>query len=491
MAKKSIYLTTTIPYVNDRPHLGHALELVQADVIARAHRGRDHEVFFNFGTDEHGLKILEAAKKAATPVQEYVDRYAATFEVLRTGLNLSYDAFIRTTDSHHILAAQEMWRRCDAAGDIYKKKYSGLYCVGCERYVTEKDLVDGKCVDHGKPPVALEEENYFFRFSKYQQRLLEYLSTPGVIIPEFRREEAIRFVEAGLEDFSISRNVEKMSWGIPVPGDDSQVFYVWFDALTNYISTLGWPEDQDGNFKKFWVEGDTTQFAGKDQIRFQSLIWQAMLMSAQLPNTKRVVYHGFINSGGQKMSKTLGNVLDPQELVAEYGTDAVRYFLLRHITPFEDSDVTPERLKEAYNANLANGLGNLTSRILKMSESYLGDERSLLTRERSDGEGESLRRTLPAQLPEMIALLDQYEFAKAMDLIFGMVAELDRSIQEKKPFSVWKTDQEAARVIVRELVQSLADIAFLLHPFLPATAEKIAAAIKTNKMPEPLFLRKE
>jgi len=477
MVKKSIYLTTTIPYVNDRPHLGHALELVQADVIARAHRGRGNDVFFNFGTDEHGQKILEAAKKTGEPVQAYVDRYATTFEVLRQGLDVSYDAFIRTTTPRHIAAAEAMWRRCEAAGDIYKKKYSGLYCVGCERFVTEKDLIDGKCADHGKAPVTLEEENYFFRFSKYQERLLAYLETPGVIIPEFRREEAIRFVQAGLEDFSISRSVEKMSWGIPVPGDDTQVLYVWFDALTNYISTLGWPSDLEGKFQKFWTEGETTQFAGKDQIRFQSLIWQAMLMSASLPNTQRVVYHGFINTGGQKMSKTLGNVLDPQVLVAEYGTDAVRYFLLRHVTPFEDSDVTTDRLKEAYNANLANGIGNLTSRILKMSESY--------------GVTIGEREQLPAELPTLNSLLDHYEFGKAMDLIFCLVTKLDQAIQEKKPFSVWKTDQETARVIVRELLEGLRDIAFLLHACMPQTAEKIAAAIKINKMPEPLFLRKE
>jgi len=503
---QNIYLTTTLPYVNDRPHLGHALELVQADAIARFERGRGNEVFFNFGTDEHGQKILEAATKAGEPVQEYADRYAATFELLRQGLDLSYDNFIRTTAPHHILAAQEMWKRCEVAGDIYKKKYSGLYCVGCERFVTEKDLVDGKCADHGKEPVTLEEENYFFRFSKYQGKLLDYLREPGVILPEFRCEEAVKFVEGGLEDFSISRSIEKMSWGIPVPNDETQVMYVWFDALTNYISTLGWPNGSMGGlasgselearppkgpdskdlFQKFWVDGHTTQFAGKDQIRFQSLIWQAMLMSADLPNTQRVVYHGFINSGGQKMSKTLGNVLDPQALVAEYGTDAVRYFLLRHVNPFDDSDVTPERFKEAYNANLANGLGNLTSRILKMAESYL--EESTKSEARSTKQALNTKSEIQNKTAEY---LQQFEFGKAMEVVWNLIGVIDAEIQEKEPFKVWKEDQEKAREIVRELVADLAVVAELLAPFMPQTATKITEAITANKKPETLFVRKE
>jgi methionyl-tRNA synthetase len=321
-------------------------------------------VFFTTGTDEHGQKIWEASQKEGKDVKEYTDHFSSEFQKLKSLLNLSNDVFIRTTDENHIKAAQEIWKRCEAKGDIYKKSYTGKYCVGCESFKTEKDLnEEGKCLIHPHLEIKdIEEENYFFRLSNYGDRLLEYLQREKSILPEWRREEAINFVKSGLEDFSISREKERLSWGIPVPGDESQVMYVWFDALTNYISTLGWP-DEGGNFKKYWIEGETVQVAGKDQVRFQSIMWQAMLMSANIKNTDRVVYHGFINSGGQKMSKSLGNVISPYTLVDEFGVDAVRYLLLRHVHPFEDSDVTMPRLKELYNADLANGIGNLTSRI--------------------------------------------------------------------------------------------------------------------------------
>ena len=319
---KNFYITTTLPYVNADPHIGFALELVQADVLARAKRAEGNEVFFSTGADEHGQKIYDAANKEGKETQSYVDRYASEVRKLKDILNLSNDTFVRTSDPSHIKAAQEMWSRCEAKGNIYKKSYDGLYCVGCESFKTEKELVEEKCPLH--PNLVLEkisEENYFFRFSKYQEKLLEYLEIPNSIIPEWRRAEAIAFVK-GIEDFSISREKKRFSWGIPVPNDDTQVMYVWFDALTNYISTLGWPDDMQGNFKKFWEEGNTLQIAGKDQVRFQSLMWQAMLMSAGIKNTDQIFYHGFITSEGQKMSKSLGNVISPFDLVKRYGTDA-------------------------------------------------------------------------------------------------------------------------------------------------------------------------
>ena len=282
---RPFYLTTTLPYVNADPHIGFALEIVQADITSRYQRLRGREVFFNTGTDEHGQKILRKALEQGEDVKAYVDHYAARFSTLREALNISYDAFTRTTDEKHIRAAQEMWQRCaqdkDEAGnpDIYKKKYKGLYCVGDEAYVKEADLVNGRCPNHPSMDVVeIEEENYFFRLSRYEPYLKEYLSRPGVIIPEWRRLEALQFVGRGLEDFSISREVARMSWGIPVPGDDTQVMYVWFDALTNYISTLDWPDG--ANFEKFWENGEVLQVAGKDQVRFQSIMWQAMLKSA-------------------------------------------------------------------------------------------------------------------------------------------------------------------------------------------------------------------
>jgi methionyl-tRNA synthetase len=305
------YLTTTLPYVNADPHIGFALEVVQADTLARSYRLVGDDVFYFLGTDEHGQKILQSAEKAGQEVGAYVDHYAGEVQKLVEALNLKIDARMRTTDQAHHRAAEEMWRRCEAAGDIYKKTYSGLYCVGCEAYKTEKELtLEGKCVLHPSlTPEKISEENYFFRYSKYQDRLLEYLSRADSIIPDWRREEAITFVKGGLEDFSISREKKRLSWGIPVPGDGTQVMYVWFDALTSYVSVLGWPLDREDKFKEFWEEGRVLQMAGKDQVRFQSLMWQAMLFSAGIKNTDQVFYHGFINSGGQRMSSTSGTQL--------------------------------------------------------------------------------------------------------------------------------------------------------------------------------------
>jgi methionyl-tRNA synthetase len=475
--KKPFYITTTLPYVNSDPHIGFALEIVQADVIARYHRVRGDEVFFSTGTDEHGQKIFESAEKAGQEVHEYVDRYAAEFKKLKEALDISNDTFIRTTDPHHIRAAQEMWRLCEQEGDIYKKSYEGKYCVGCESFKPEKDLNEkGECVLHPNLKIAtLKEENYFFRFSKYQDRLLEYLTRPNVVIPDWRRDEALNFVKNGLEDFSISREKERLSWGVPVPGDNSQVMYVWFDALTNYISTLGWPDE--GNFEKFWPNGEVVQVAGKDQVRFQSLMWQAMLMSAKIKNTDRVVYHGFVTSGGQKMSKSLGNVINPLDLVKEYGTDSIRYFLLRHVSPFEDSDVTLEGIKEAYNANLANGLGNLASRLLTLSEKYL--EKCPAVKEEYNFE-------------KYFNFFENFDAKQAVDYIWEEIGELDKHIQETEPFKVVKIDEQKGKELIADMIVRLYEVAKMLNPIMPETSQKIKELIKTNKKPEkPIFLRKD
>ncbi len=470
------YVTTTLPYVNADPHLGHALEFVQADALARAWRLAGNDVFFSIGTDEHGQKIYEAAEKAGQDVHAYVDHYADEFRKLGTALDLSNDVFIRTTERRHYAAAAEMWRRCDIAGDIYKKAYTGVYCVGCESFKTEKEIADDHCTTHTNLKLQeITEENYFFRFSKYDDRLLEYLSRPGVIIPEWRKEEAIAFVKGGLEDFSISREKKRLSWGIPVPNDDSQVMYVWFDALTNYISTLGWPEDEQGDFKKFWEEGTTLQVAGKDQVRFQSLMWQAMLMSADSKTTDTVFYHGFITSGGQKMSKSLGNVISPYELVKKYGTDATRYILLRHVHPVEDSDVTWERLDEWYTANLTNGLGNLVARVMKLAETHLEDPVIL------SGE--------PVFPREYLDMIDAFEFNRAMDLVWSRIQRLDERITHEEPFKLVKEDVEKGRIIIRELATELYQIAILLSPFMPATCEAVKRAVFENKKPDNLFPR--
>lgn len=474
---KSFYITTTIPYVNADPHIGFALELVQSDAIARYKRLTGHDVFLSTGTDEYGQKIWEASKKEKKEIQDYVDHYAKKFLDLKGTLNLSTDNFIRTTSSEHVAAAQEFWRLCEKNGDIYKKKYKGLYCVGCEKFIAERDLVDGKCTLHSNlKPEIVEEENYFFRLSNYKKQLLAYLSGEKSIIPDWRRKEAIDFTENAMEDFSISRSKERLSWGIPVPGDDTQVMYVWFGAFVNYISTLGWPVKKE-TFEKFWLKGEKVQTAGKDMVKFQSVMWQGMLMSAGLPTTDTIVYHGFITSGDQKMSKSLGNVINPLDLVKEYGVDAVRYFLLRHVHPFEDSDVTLEKFKEAYNANLANGLGNLASRILTLSEKYLVKS------------PEILENSIPK---EFFDLLETFDTKKAADYVWEKIQGLNQKIQRTEPFKVIKVDEKKGIELIIELTIELNKIARMLYPLMPATSDMIKKLIKENKKPTvPLFLRKE
>ncbi len=480
MAK--IYLTTTLPYVNADPHIGFALEIVQADVIARYYRMIGNEVFFNFGTDEHGQKIYEKALENKIDPQAYTDMYAEKFGRLREVLNLTYNNFIRTTDEHHIMATQEFWKLCERNGDIYKKNYKIKYCVGCELEKTDSELIDGRCSIHPNLELQIrEEENYFFRFSKYQKDLLRlYEDRPDFVIPEGRFHEIRKFVEGGLEDFSISRLASKMPWGVQVPGDLDQVMYVWFDALVNYVSAVGWPDD----IEKFNLWWPVIQFAGKDNLRQQSAMWQAMLMSAGIRPSKQIVIHGFVTSDGRKMSKSLGNVINPFEMVEKFGTDPLRYFLTREMTPFEDGDFTEGRFKEAYNSGLANGLGNLTSRILKMSESYF-DTSPILND--IDG-GLNLKSEIFADYQRLV---ENYEFKSAMDFIWEKIGMLDLEIQNKKPFSVFKTDPESAKEIVKQLLLQLLTISRLLAPFMPETSEKILEAIRLNKMPAPLFLRKE
>ena len=476
--KKSFYITTTLPYVNAEPHIGFAMEIVRADVIARWKKLQGYDVFFNTGTDEHGQKILEKAVEAGLDAQSYTDKQVKQFEKLLKLLNINDEAhFIRTTDKHHIKSAQEFWRLCNEKGDIYKKNYRIKYCVGCELEKTESELENGKCTLHPNQELEVrEEENYFFRWSNYQKKLLNFYSKhPAFVIPNFRFNEIKAFVERGIEDFSISRLRSKMEWGIPVPGDDSQVMYVWFDALTNYISTLGWPEDKE-NFEKFWIKGTPTQYAGKDNLRQQSAMWQAMLMSADLPPSDRIVINGFITGeGGVKMSKSLGNVISPYDLVEKYGADATRYLLLRHIHPTEDTEITWAKLDEWYTANLANGLGNLVSRIMRMSADNLS------------GSIGGLETGVGINIAEH---LENFEFQKAADLIWAEISKLDLYIQEEKPFQLVKTDPETAQEQIRFLVTKLAGIASSLAPLMPDISAKILELIEKNLMPDkPIFPR--
>jgi len=473
---KRFYITTTLPYVNADPHIGFAFELVSADIIARYRKLLGDDVFLNTGTDEHGQKIWQKAQEEKKDPQSYVDEYAAKFRELAGPLGLSADIrFIRTTDSHHIEAAKEFWRRCEKSGDIYKKQYRIKYCVGCELEKTESELVDGRCIVHPNMELqTIEEENYFFKLSKYQDALLTlYDWQPDFVIPTFRLNEIRSLIrEKGLEDFSISRLKSKMPWGVPVPGDEHHVMYVWFDALVSYISTIGWPEDITG-FEKWWP---VVQYAGKDQVRQQAVMWQAMLMSAKLPPTKQIIIHGFITSGGQKMSKSLGNVIDPLAFVKGFGTEALRWYIARHLHPFEDSDFTAKKFEEAYNADLANGMGNLTSRIMKMSAEHLSEP-----------------TLVPSQtFPKGFLLaFGSFNIQAAAAAITEAVAVLDRRIQEIQPFKLVKSEPEKGRKVIRELVVGLYTIARMLNPILPQTSETITKLVKENKMPTaPLFPRK-
>ncbi|HTX86539.1 MAG TPA: methionine--tRNA ligase [Candidatus Nanoarchaeia archaeon] len=499
------YITTTLPYVNADPHIGFAAEIIKADVIARWQRLLGNEVFFNTGTDEHGQKIYEKAKEAGLDPQTYCDEYAAKFRSLKELLNLSVTNFIRTTDEKHIQAAQAFWKLCEKNGDIYKKNYKIKYCVGCELEKTDSELVNGCCEFHpGKPLQEIEEENYFFKFSKYQQPLLDfYKNNPDFVKPDWRFNEIRTFVERGLQDFSISRLAAKMPWGIPVPNDDSQVMYVWFDALVNYISCLGWPTvthpvspgarhpSQEGNlFDDFWPG---VQVCGKDNLRQQTAMWQAMLMSAGLPNSKQVLVFGFITANGQKMSKSLGNVVNPVELINKYGIDATRYFLLKEIKPFADSDFSMEKMDLLYTADLANGIGNLAARVSTLLEKNLietnlkdPDDMTVNINDEVVQEGDVGFGKLYL---DFSLKMKEYAFDEALGVLWKKITECDVILTDRKP---WKMEDKAEiKKVLEPIVQEILNIAYLLSPFLPTTAEKIIKQFSETqiKKGESLFPR--
>lgn len=470
MSKKTFYITTTAPYVNADPHIGFALEIIQADALARFHRQLGEEVAFGFGTDEHGLKIYRKALESKKDPLKYCDQYAKKFDDLKKVLNLSTTHFIRTTDNSHIKAAQEFWTRCFNNGDIYKKNYRIKYCVGCELEKTDSELVDGKCPVHPNLKIEnYEEENYFFRFSKYQQKLLKlYKDNPDFVYPKNRLLEIKTFVEKGLEDFSVSRLKKKMPWGVDVPNDPEHVMYVWFDALVFYISNIGWPENNK-EFSKWWP---VIQLAGKDNLRQQSAIWQAMLLSAKLPNSKQIFIHGFITADNQKMSKSLGNVINPFDLVKKYGTDAVRYYLLKEIPSADDGDFSYRRMEEVYNSDLANELGNLVSRLTN-----LGQKDGLITNNKVSNKYDN----------KTINQYREFQFNLILENIWKQIKSLNRTIDD---FAPWKKSTNERKDFLHKSFETLNYITWQLKPFLPETAEKIFNVInnKINKS-SPLFPR--
>jgi len=461
------YITTTLPYVNAQPHIGFALEIIEADVLARFHRQAGDEVFFNTGTDEHGLKIFRNAEELGVSVQQYCDDNAADFAKLKETLNLSIDNFIRTTDEHHLKAAQAFWKKCEANGDIYKKMYKVKYCVGCELEKTDSELIDGKCPLHANMQVEIiEEENYFFRFSNYQKQLLDlYEKNKDFVLPQKRFNEVKRFVEGGLEDFSISRLKSKMPWGVAVPDAPEHVMYVWFDALVNYVSAIGWPADME-KFEKWWP---VVQLAGKDNLRQQSAMWQAMLMSAGIAPSKQIFINGFIGVNGQKMSKSLGNVISPSEMIEKFGVDGTRYLLLSFGNFGEDTDASWEKFTEKYNADLANGLGNLVSRVVKLAQNleYKPPKYDVKGLEES---------------------VEKMELGIALKSIWLSIKTANQSIEENKPWELLKTDKKKFEEVMVGLMQNVAIIQQQLMPFMPDTSEKIKTALETKKV-TPLFQR--
>ena len=466
------YITTTLPYINSEPHVGFAAEIIKADVIARWQRLLGKEVIFNTGTDEHGLKIYRKANDLSVEVIDYCNQSSAKFKDLKDHLNLSHDRFIRTTDKHHLEAAQEFWRRCEKNGDIYKKNYQVKYCVGCELEKTESELVDGKCPWHPNQELDhINEENYFFRFSSYQDKLLKlYEENPDFVKPKHRLEEIKSFVKRGINDFSISRLKEKMPWGVPVPGDDSQVMYVWFDALVNYISTLSWPTDSS-EFKDYWPG---VQVAGKDNLRQQAAMWQAMLMSAGIENSQQVLVFGFLTSEGKKISKSLGNNINPVEYSKKYGEDALRYYLLEQIPTYGDGDFSVSNFESVYNSHLANELGNLASRLS-----------NLIFKESFDP---VINKNTDKDFNDKVSeLMNNYELQFALHSIWEKIRSTNEYLSKEAPWKI--EDKEKKKEVLETSLQSLYDACLKLQVFLPKTCQKILSHFEKRPIEkiEPLF----
>ncbi|MDX1607955.1 MAG: class I tRNA ligase family protein [Candidatus Spechtbacterales bacterium] len=464
---KKFYITTAIDYVNGKPHIGHTLEKVQADVAARYHRLKGDDVYYLTGTDEHGAKIARSAEKAGKPVEKYAAENAKAFQEAWDNLNISYDYFIRTSNkTRHWPSVRKVWQGLAANDDIYKKSYTGLYCVGHEAFVTKKDLnKEGKCEIHDAEPEKVEEENYFFKLSKYTKKVEKAIKSGEMkIVPKSRENEILKLAEKGFEDVSFSRPSKDLKWGVPVPRDKSQTIYVWADALTNYISALGWGTSNDKKYKKYWPAD--VQVIGKDILRFHAAIWPGILLSLGLPLPKKLFVHGFINVEGKKLSKTLGNVIDPNEIVEKYGADALRYYMLSEIQPTKDGDFSVEKFEARYNGDLALGLGNLLARITSLGEKYL--DKPLESKLTSVSQKELDKRWKAYE-----GYMEELQFSDAIREVSALISYADKRINDTKLWVLAKEDAGKFKEEISDVATILAYVAWMLTPVIPTTSEKV------------------
>ncbi|PRW63105.1 methionine--tRNA ligase [Actinopolyspora mortivallis] len=497
------FITTAIPYVNSQPHLGFAMELVETDVMARHRRHRGHEVKFLSGTDDNSLKNVQAAEAEGITTQNLVDRNAQAFHDLREPLRISFDDFIRTSsDPRHRPGVDRLWRAAADAGDLYRQHYEGLYCVGCEQFYTESELTDGLCPEHLKPPQHVSEENWFFRLSRYEDRLRALIESGDLRIePESRRNEVLGFIRQGLQDFSVSRSVERArGWGIPVPDDPSQVIYVWFDALINYITALEFGDPESTEYQHWWVNGDEViHVIGKGILRFHAVYWPAMLLSAGQPTPGTIFVHDYLTVDGQKLGKSLGNAVDPVSLAATYGTDALRWWLVREVPRVGDADFTLDRLVTRHNDDLAHGLGNLVNRTVSMIHKYRDGIAPEIDTHPSE---EPLVQVCETVRDHVDAAMDRFDFRAATAAVFTLVDEANRYIETTTPWTLAKAekqgDTEATKhldTVLATLLHATRLIADELTPFLPDAAQRVTAQLGNGHtelpQPTPLFARLE
>ena len=479
---KKFYITTPLYYLNSEPHIGHAYTTLAADVLARYKKTKNEPIYFLTGTDEHGANIEKAALNHNVTPQKWTDDMAAKFKELWQVLGIEYDDFIRTTEPRHEKVVQAIFEKLLAKGDIYKGSYRGKYCLSCEAYLDESELVDGKCPIHKKEPQIIEEETYFFKLSAYQDRLLKYYEeNPTFISPKHRAQEIINFVKGGLKDLSVSRT--KVKWGICVPSDTNHTIYVWFDALINYISAAGYLADEN-KFKELWPAN--IHLLGKEILRFHAVIWPAVLMALDLPLSKQDFAHGWWTIEGEKMSKSLGNFIDPRDITAKYGVDAFRYFIFREVPFGQDGDFSMDAFKKRFNADLANDLGNLLSRTLNMAAKNVGEIPQNYTNENS-----ALLKKAEETNKIYEENMNALAFDKALDAIWALAGYMNKYIDETKPWMLAKTDPEKTKEILLELVFALRYFASWLAPFMPASAKEISKRLQSGKIEKygPLFPR--